>query len=235
MVNLVYADQFSDRAQEMPERVVLETGMIDSSTVEVGNFALVVYWQGERHPVSGEREIQAMTRGYILAVDRGALTLGMGGDSRSEVIALERIQTLVLLPSPGPTERMEDQNGDRDARKKIAGGVWGFFGGMAGIVVGSMYPIEDCPRCTNVNFGYERKWKILLGCGIGILVGAAIGVSLADSEDEMNSSLEGREEGGIVASISSEWSRKPPAARRFAIDLVPEAGGGVSAVATLRF
>ena len=85
----------------MPESlragVVLEDGEIDSSTVEVGTFAVVIYGQGERQPVSGERESLTTARGYIQAVDAETLTLALEGDHGAKQIALNRIQTLVLI------------------------------------------------------------------------------------------------------------------------------------------
>ena len=39
----------------------------------------------------------------------------------------------------------------------------------------------------------------------------------------------------ILSTLMSELSRKPPEARRFSIDLVPNPKKGLSAVATLRF
>ena len=80
--------------------VVLKAGAIDSSTVEVGAFAVVIHGQGERQPVSGEWKILATARGYIQAVDAETLTLGLEGDRGAKQIALNRIQTLVLIGSP---------------------------------------------------------------------------------------------------------------------------------------
>ena len=44
----------------MPEilqaEVIIEAGEIDSSTVEIGAYVVVIYGEGERHPVSGKWE-----------------------------------------------------------------------------------------------------------------------------------------------------------------------------------
>ena len=91
----------ADSAREDVE-VVLEAGEIDSSTVEVGAFAVVVYGQGERHPTSGAWAKLDTIRGYIKAVDRRRLIVGLEPDGWSKWIALNRIQALVLIDSPSP-------------------------------------------------------------------------------------------------------------------------------------
>ena len=77
--------------------VVLEASAIDSSTVEVGAWAVVVYGQGERHPVSGAWATLDTVRGYIQAVSRRSLILSLERDGEPESIAIERIQTLRLV------------------------------------------------------------------------------------------------------------------------------------------
>ena len=79
---------------------VLAAGQIDSSTVDVGTFAVVIYGQGERQPVSGAWTKLDTVRGYIKAVDRRRLIVGLEPDGWSKWIALERIQTLILVGSP---------------------------------------------------------------------------------------------------------------------------------------
>ena len=97
--------------------VVLKAGAIDSSTVEVGTFAVVIHGQGERQPVSGEWESLATARGYIQAVNVESLTLGLEGDHGTKQIALNRIQTLVLIGSPKALERTSMRTSGRIARK----------------------------------------------------------------------------------------------------------------------
>lgn len=92
---------------------------------------------------------------------------------------------------------------------------------------------------------------------IAYSLGTAIGVSKIDPHDRFIASLGGSVVGliggiGLTsiskvlfpsllvgpiigATIMSEWSRKPPQARRVSVGLIPDPKGGLSAVATLRF
>lgn len=91
-------------AQDVGEGVrveqVLTAGQIDSNTVDVGAFVVVVYGQGERHPVSEAWTQLDTARGSIKAVDSRRLIVGLAPDGWSKWIALERIQTLSLLGAP---------------------------------------------------------------------------------------------------------------------------------------
>ena len=91
-------------ASDVPESVrveqVLIAGQIDSSTVDVGALAVVVYGQGERHPVSGAWPQLDTVRGSIKAVDSRRLIVSLEPDGWSKWIALERIQTLSLIGAP---------------------------------------------------------------------------------------------------------------------------------------
>ena len=97
VVNHAYADTARDDAE-----VVLEAAETDNSTVEVGAFVVVVYGREEQHPVSGTQARLDTARGYIKAVDQRRLIVGLEPDGWSKWIALERIQTLVLVGSPSP-------------------------------------------------------------------------------------------------------------------------------------
>ena len=91
-------------ASDGPESVrverVLTAGQIDSSTVDVGALAVVVYGQGKRHPISAAWTQLDTVRGYIKAVDSRRLIVGLEPDGWSKWIALERIQTLSLIGAP---------------------------------------------------------------------------------------------------------------------------------------
>ena len=91
-------------ASDVPESVrverVLTADQIDSSTVAVGAFVVVVYGQGERHPVSGAWAKLDTARGFIKAVDSRRLIVGLAPDGWSKWITLERIQTLSLTDAP---------------------------------------------------------------------------------------------------------------------------------------
>lgn len=100
MVNYAHADTGREDAEGLRSRVVLEADEIDSSTVEVGALAVVVYGTGERHPVSGEWAKLDTVRGYIQVVTTKSLILATEQDGWPDVILLDHIQTLVLVGSP---------------------------------------------------------------------------------------------------------------------------------------
>ena len=91
----------------MPETllawVTFEAGEIDSSTVKPGAFVEVIYGRGERNPVSGEWERLDTARGYIQAIDTETLTIGER--FWKKVIALERIQKLIIATSAQDEKR----------------------------------------------------------------------------------------------------------------------------------
>ena len=90
IVNHAHANTGRDDAE-----VVLEAGEIDSSTVAVGAFVVVVYERDEPpQSLSGAWAKLDTTRGYIKAVDRQGLLLSLKGWPQR--IALDRIQTLTL-------------------------------------------------------------------------------------------------------------------------------------------
>ena len=94
--NRTYADPVGDTAG-VQAGVILEANEIDSSTVEVGAFAVVIYGMGKKGPISGVWESLITARGYIQSVDAEMLTLAVGQKSRPQRIALERLQRLVLV------------------------------------------------------------------------------------------------------------------------------------------
>ena len=74
IANLTYADSAGD-TDEAQAGVILEAGEIDSSTVEIGAFAVVIHGKGELHPVTGDWEQLVTVRGYVKAVDVETLIL----------------------------------------------------------------------------------------------------------------------------------------------------------------
>ena len=110
MADPALADSAVDAA-EAADRVILEPGEIDSSTVAVGSYVVVIHGQGGRYPVSGEWEQLLTSRGYVHAVDAEVLTLFRGWDGEPEWIAVERIQTLVLMGSPSRRAEAGDRMG----------------------------------------------------------------------------------------------------------------------------
>ena len=109
----------NDDGESRRAEVVSEAGEIDSRTVEVGALAVVIYGTGERHPVSGAWAKLDTARGYIKAVDRRRLIVGLEPDGWSKWIALDRIQTLILV---GETAAGRTDNGrviDRSRKEHI--------------------------------------------------------------------------------------------------------------------
>ena len=108
-------------ASDGPESVrverVLPAGQIDSSTVDVGALAVVVYEQGERHPISGAWTQLDTVRGYIKAVDSRRLIVGLEPDGWSKWIALERIQTLSLIGAPFSSSADRDRTRTRTTKR----------------------------------------------------------------------------------------------------------------------
>lgn len=113
MVDHALADSVGDSA-EAAAKVILEAGEIDSSTVPAGSYVVVIHGQGERHPVSEEWEQLVTSRGYVHAVDAKVLTLFRGWDDEPEWIAVDRIQTLVLMGSPSRELEAVDGMGPAD-------------------------------------------------------------------------------------------------------------------------
>jgi len=108
MVNHAQADEAREDAEGQRTEVVLEGSEIDSSTVEVGALAVIVYGQGKRQPVSGEWTKLDTARGYIQVLTAKSLILTMERDGWPESIALDRIQTLVLVESPFSDSTVRD-------------------------------------------------------------------------------------------------------------------------------
>ena len=106
-VNYTYPDPVGETAV-VQAGVILKAGEIDSSTVGAGAFAVVIYGKGELHPVTGDWEQLVTVRGYVQGVDAEALRLAHKQEGWSEEIALERIQTLVLVGSP--SQKVLDRN-----------------------------------------------------------------------------------------------------------------------------
>ena len=262
---LMATDAEAETAGDRQAGATLTAGEIDSSTVEVGAFAVVIHGLGERHPVSGAWKQLRTDRGYIVAIDAETLTLGLGRDEWSVVIALKRIQTLVLAGAPGRdggvsgrtvlrfkerpdtrSGRMDDMGaGGRMIVKLLSGALSGAGIGLIGGVL-SLPLSDECSESEKV--GPFCTFFVLTG----YVAGMPVGVSMVDPHDSLVASLAGTLAGSTVAHmlrsdillhvlaptfaiLSSEWSRERPEAHRFSVGLVPDTKGHLSAVATLRF
>ena len=287
IVNHAHADTARDDTE-----VVLEADEINSSTVEVDDFVIVI-WREKQHSVSGTHTRLDTARGYIKAIDQRRLVIGLEPDGWSKWIALERIQTLSLIESAsrrsedgdskqaaygravrGLTEpsdrrsrilrRRDDMEpGKRVAIKLASGAFTGVAAGLVGGVILIGIAVEsqrEAEPGTDPSAAYAIEGAVaaISGFCIGNTVGSAVGVSKVDPHDRFIMSLGGSVVGligsigltyvsggalwpslfvspAVGATVMSELSRKPPGARRFSVDLVPNPKRGLSAVATLRF
>ena len=212
----------ADSAREDVE-VVLEAGEIDSSTVEVGAFFVVVYEQGKPHPILREWEQLVTTRGYVQAIDAETLTLVLERNGRPQRIALDSIQKLTLVGSPSTEAADRDSAqidvshadgslegtldklfvrtdgmgvGKRIAVKLLVGS---FLGSASGLGLGNALD-SDCTGCLDLGgvFGFFG----------GYTVGTAAGVSLVDSRDKFIVSLLGSMvgvAGGYRLAVKTEY------------------------------
>ena len=247
MVNHTDAETARDDAE-----VVLEADEINSSTVKVDDFVVVVYGKGERQPTSGEWAKLDTMQGYVKAVKQRALLLSLELYGWPESIALERIQTLTLVDLPASVKTDEMGVGKRIVSKLFFGAVSGGISAYLGGAIGGRF--ESCEEDCGF---YEAA---MTGAAIGYTAGTAYGVSRIDPHDQFVPSLLGSLlgfGGGIwltansgdelwlwpsifvgpvaFATVMSELSRKPLEARRFSVGLFPNPKKGLSAVATLRF
>ena len=196
---LIGAADADASAEALRAGVVLEADEINSSTVEVGAFVVVVYGKEKPHPILREWEKLVTTRGYVQAVDAETLTLALERNGTSQRIALDRIQTLTLVGSPFSEATKQDSvqvdannsavGGSREtlkrlsvktddmgtsrrvASKLVAGTLSGIGGFFGGFVLGD---ILDDGSYTH----------LILGIWIGYPVGSAIGVSLVEPQDQ---------------------------------------------------
>ena len=183
----------TEAAEVLRTGVVLEAGEIDSSTVAVGALVVAIHGQGERHPVSGEWGHLVTVKGYVQAVDAGTLTLSRTRDGRPERIALEHIQTLVLVEAPSQDEPADflaakemhrpllSHRAYRLPAKVAAGAGWGIvFTGMAIGVQASTW--EN--RTAHDGIGVFL-YSVAIGCSVGF----PLGVTSVDGYDSLPGTL----------------------------------------------
>ena len=183
----------TEAAEVLRTGVVLEAGEIDSSTVAVGALVVAIHGQGERHPVCGEWGHLVTVKGYVQAVDAGTLTLSRTRDGRPERIALEHIQTLVLVEAPSQDEPADflaakemhrpllSHRAYRLPAKVAAGTGWGIvFTGMAIGVQASTW--EN--RTAHDGIGVFL-YSVAIGCSVGF----PLGVTSVDGYDSLPGTL----------------------------------------------
>ncbi|MYB55251.1 MAG: hypothetical protein F4X51_02570 [Gemmatimonadetes bacterium] len=235
-------------------RVVFKAGEIDSSKVEIGAYAEVIYEKGERDPISGKWKKQAAVRGYIKAVDADILTVGRG--FWKEQIAFERIQKLTIADSDHEMDQLGRRTGMHSGARGVLKLASGTVGGLVLASAGAGLGLINGDSCGNGE-SLCIDGEAALGAIIGYVLGVSAGVSAVDPHDQFISALGGTLIGGatgivmttseeklwpsiligpvIGATIMSELTRKPPEARRFSVGLAPNSDGRLSAIATFRF
>ncbi|MCY4605015.1 MAG: hypothetical protein OXE49_12355 [Gemmatimonadetes bacterium] len=170
MVNHAPADTDRDDAE-----VVLEADEINSSTVEVDDFVVVVYGKGERQPTSEKWAKLDTITGYVKAVKRRALILSLERYGWPESIALERIQTLTLIASPVSVRTNEMGVGRRIVSKLFSGAALGGISAYLGGAIGGRF--ESCEEDCVLN------GAAIMGVATGYTAGTAYGVSRIDPHD----------------------------------------------------
>lgn len=181
--------------------VILKADEIDSCRVRAGAFAVVIHWEGTRHPVSGRWKTLETDRGYIQAVDweKRLLTLATGEERQLKRIALERIQTLVKLEEPSldttlvrPSQAQDEPDaslvvkekhrpsgieniGLRLLAKVAAGTVWSSIAGTVAFITIGPIKGESEDGATNAIID-----ELLFVGSVGWAVGFPLGVSWLD-------------------------------------------------------
>ncbi len=183
----------ADAAKVLRTGVVLEAGEIDSSTVAVGALVVAIHGQGERHPVSGEWGHLVTVKGYVQAVDAGTLTLSRTRDGRPERIALEHIQTLVLVEAPS-----QDEPADFLAAKEMHRPLLSYRGYrlLAKVAAGAGSGIVFAGMAIGVlDLTWENRTAhdgigvLLYSVAIGCSVGFPLGVTSVDGYDSLPGTL----------------------------------------------
>ena len=168
-----------------------------------------------------------------------------------------------LGPSAASSGKLEPSGRSGRVALKLLGGTVAGTGTATAIFLVALYNYW-CGEDWCSEDQYEDNWADRLETGFVVSLipmGIAVGVSAFDQHDRpiypLAASLLGfgvgfaldvasAEMGGpvlgatlwlpvIAATVASEWSRERPESRRYSIGLKPEPGGGLSAVAALRF
>lgn len=201
----------SDTTESVRVERVLTGGQIDSSTVDVGAFVVVIYGQGERQPGSGVWTQLDTARGYLKAIDPRRLTVGLEPDGWSKWIALGRVQTLSFISAPlsaavgdgaehmrrfpVQTGREDEMDPDKRVALKLSyGALGGVSGGALGAVVGfalGSYGDKNCGGNDDPFCGAGGVFGSVIVGSIGYSIGTAVGVSRVDSHDLFGAALIG--------------------------------------------
>ena len=180
---------------------------LDRGQIEIGMLVEVVHGKGPRHRFSGEWAEVATVRGVIEAVnwERRQLVVAREGDGRKETIAVDRIQTMMVIDhtAPGNSLMVQEMNPPLDIEnkvdnrdslrigKKIAAGV---LGGVAGGFVGAAIARNMERRAwsepepgTDPSASYAIGALVanIKGFCIGSMFGAVISMSLVDRQDNL--------------------------------------------------
>ena len=240
------ADSPFDAEDAVRGGVILKAGAIDSSTVEVGAIA-----------VAQEAETDTKTFLVAAAKDNGRLDSGEHTETESpDSLSGLRNEAQVMADLAGRLEMLSAKTTNNGDGERIAAKLYrGFVGGILLSVVGYLaYSIPCGDNALLCWKGGEEAFLIgyILGTSFGVstkepsdqfiakigpsllgsLLGAGAGIGLTHVTDQVSFFLVLPP---IMATLASEWSRKPSESHRFSIDLTPGPHGRLSAVAKFRF
>ena len=198
-----------DASEGTHPRVILEAVKIDSSTVDVGLPAVVIYGLGYRDPVTDQWLRLTQARGVIQAVNSQRLLLAVAESGRSQHIDLARIETLILgATSLSPSRRrntiqaqtepvdsltVQEMPPSWDIEDKglrlLTKMATGAGSGIASAYIG-WHVIGDVLRQTNVlgdvsysDDGLEGLLSAFLSAAVGCSFGFPLGVTSVDPHD----------------------------------------------------
>ena len=260
MVDPALPDPAADAAGAT-DRVILEAGEVDSSTVAVDSYVVVIHGKGERNPVSGKWGRLETARGYVHSVDREVLTLLHRWDGRLVSIEVDRIQTLVLMGSHFRRVEAGDRMGTVEpifSQAKLSSLRLGNVDSTQSNVE-KKNPAAAPPAVSNSTERRKRTVDRLALFSISVIGGTLAGAELGpailkepedcpedgifkcdvrDIQGGLFGFLAGSSIGIILASDlldQVETPIKPDEAQRFSVGLFPTTRGCLLAVAALRF
>ena len=202
------------------EGVTLSGSEIDSSSVEVGATAIVIYGLGQQDSATGEWRSLNETTGVIQAVNSRRLLLAVPENAVSQRIDLARIQTLILGRTSLPPSTVPDTiraqtepvdtlalmetrhpSGMENRRLRLVAKV--AAGTVSAAVLGALTigvqaaRWEDTDPSTSSS-GMEGLVFFVQGLLVGSMVGFPMGVTLVDPHDSFLVTLLGGATPGLA-------------------------------------
>ncbi len=246
----------------------LQDSEVNSNTLIRDAYVAVTYYDS-----NGE---QKLAKGWINAIDETTFEIRSRALFGKTTIAYDKVVSMIMsAETDNRTQQMREveqfireekkrkieqaisertENRPRRILGKLGVGLLGgLLGGSVGGAIGANINENICKNA--------ELWciddEVALGLAGGYLIGVALSVSWADSNDRFIGALGGTLIGGatgialtnttedlwpsiligpiIGATIMSEFTRKPPESHRLSVSLAPNSDGKLSAIATLRF